>query len=796
MRYDLSSIAQICGATHVGCNVTIDSVVIDSRSFTIDAATLFAAIRTESRDGHNFLKGAYAKGCRAFLVEQLPVGVELPDAGFVVARSTTEALQSLAAEYRSHFAGRVVAVTGSAGKTVVKEWVAEAAPEGMKVYRSPKSYNSQIGVPLSLLMMPADADVAVIEAGISKRGEMERLRDVIRPDVGVFTVLGAAHDENFGSRSEKLAEKMKLFTECRTIIYNSAEEGVEQALREVCPIDARLIDARSYEGVCRVEGGRVATENAASVVALYDVLGVAAETTLRTLGQQPSSTKLEIKDGIYSSLIVSDTFSGDVNTFEPAVDYLRRVSADRPRVIVLSDIPVAEPQDEQKVYERIAERIGQADIRLVVCVGQRIVRYAELLRCAGCEVKVYLTADEMLRRLSADDVEGCAVLVRVADHSDQNRITHTLQRQSHTTTLEVELDSMIRNLKIYRSHLGAGVRLTAMVKAASYGHGRCEIAQTLQQQGVDYLAVAFADEGVELRRGGITMPIVVLNADADSFELMVAHNLEPEIYNFRSLSDFARVAKVAGRTEYPIHLKIDSGMHRLGFRSEDFDELVAMLREMSDVVRVSSVFSHLCVADDPSQDDFTRAQIEYFDSLSSRISEAVGGGVIRHICNTAGMIRFPYAQFDMCRLGIGLYGFGDEVEGLRPIASLRTRIVRIAHLKAGETVGYGRRGVLHRDSVIATIPIGYADGLDRHLSCGGWSMLVEGGKAPIVGRVCMDSCMIDITDIPEAAEGSEVTVFSAVPGNTAEDMARVLDTISYEILTSVSGRVKRIYTKE
>lgn len=796
MQYDLTTIAQLCAATRVGENITIDSVVIDSRSFTIDSTTLFAAIRTESRDGHNYLSEAYAKGCRAFMVERLPDVESMPDAGFVVVDSTIDALQSWAAHHRSHFRGVVVAVTGSVGKTVVKEWVAQAAPEGMKVYRSPKSYNSQLGVPLSLLMIPEDADVAVIEAGISKRGEMERLQRVIRPDVGVFTALGAAHDENFVGRGEKLSEKMRLFAECKTIIFNSSEEGVKQALREVCPSDARLCDASEFESVCQIEGGRVAVMNAASVVALYRALGVSPEVTLSLLGEQPSLTKLEIKDGIYSSLIVSDTFSGDVNAFEPAVDYLRRVSADRPKVVVLSDMPIASGDDEKRVYERIAARIAKAEVALLVGVGERMTRFADVLRGSGCEVKLFLTTDEMLSRLGADDVAGRAVLVSVANHSDQKRITHTLQRQSHTTTLEVELDSMVRNLKIYRSHLGAGVRLTAMVKAASYGHGRCEIAQTLQQQGVDYLAVAFADEGVELRRGGITMPIVVLNADADSFELMVAHNLEPEIYNFRSLADFAREVRLAGRTDYPIHLKIDSGMHRLGFRNEDFDELVAALGGVAESVRVSSIFSHLCVADDPAQDDFTNQQIDYFDAFSSRIAEAVGYPVIRHICNTAGMIRFPRAQFDMCRLGIGLYGFGEEVEGLRPIASLRTRVVRVAHLKAGETVGYGRMGRVERDSVIATIPIGYADGLDRHLSCGGWSMLVEGKSAPIVGRVCMDSCMIDITDIAEAGEGSEVTVFSAAAGNTAEDMARVLGTISYEVLTGVSGRVKRIYTKE
>ncbi len=795
MQYDLKQIARICSGQLCGENITVHSIAIDSRSFTIDSTTLFVAIHTENRDGHDFLYEAYRKGCRAFIVEGVRDFERFEGAGFVVVESSVEALQCLAMERRSGFKGCMVAVTGSVGKTILKEWIAQAAPSGLKVFRSPKSYNSQIGVPLSLLMMPEGVDVAVIEAGISQYGEMERLERVIRPDIGIFTALGSAHNENFDSSEDKLCEKLILFRSCRKVIFNSSQEGLEARLRGIAP-SATLIDSKKYESKCISEGGRIARENGAQVLALYEELGYDSCSVSSRLGKQPASTKLEIKEGIYSSLIVSDTFSCDVNTFELAVDYLNRVSADRHRVIILSDVVASSPEEELRAYRKLAQRVAKARIERVICVGERINLYVDVLREANSELRIYPTVDEMLNRLSATDIEERAILVRVVDQGDMKRITHFLQRQSHTTTLEVELDSMVRNLKIYRSHLKQGVRLTAMVKAASYGHGRCEIAQTLQQQGVDYLAVAFADEGVELRRGGITMPIVVLNADADSFELMIAHNLEPEIYNFRSLSDFANEVKREGKNDYPIHLKIDSGMHRLGFRAEEYDELVRQLNEYGEVVRVCSIFSHLCVADDASQDEFTELQIAYFDELSGRIAKAVGYPVLRHICNTAGMVRFPHAQFDMCRLGIGLYGFGCEVEGLRPIASLRTRIVRIAHIARGETIGYGRMGCVERDSVIATVPIGYADGLDRHLSCGRWAMLVDGRPAPIVGRVCMDSCMIDVTDIPEAEEGSEVLVFSATPGNTADDMAAELGTISYEVLTSVSNRVKRIYTKE
>ena len=404
--------------------------------------------------------------------------------------------------------------------------------------------------------------------------------------------------------------------------------------------------------------------------------------------------------------------------------------------------------------------------------------------------------DELLRNLRRDDVAGRVVLIKGSRDSHFERVSHALERKSHTTVLEVDLDAMIHNLNYFRARLRPGVRLVAMVKAASYGAGDFEVAQMLQHQGVNYLAVAFADEGVLLRERGIRMPIVVLNADEGSFDLMVAHRLEPEIYNFRSLAFFSKAVERVGEESYPIHIKLDTGMHRLGFMEGELDMLTETLGETPSV-KVATIFSHLNCSDMPQEDRYTREQIARFDRMSGRLAAALPYPVLRHTANSAAIERFPEAQFDMCRLGLGLYGFGFEHnDELKPVSTLKSRIVQLKHLSAGEAVGYGRAGKLTRDSVTATVPMGYADGLDRHLGCGRWSMLVAGRPAPIVGRVCMDSCMIDVTDIPGVEEGDEVVIFSAVPGNTPEDMARVLDTIPYEVMTSVSGRVKRIYSKE
>ncbi len=480
---------------------------------------------------------------------------------------------------------------------------------------------------------------------------------------------------------------------------------------------------------------------------------------------EPVAMRLEVKEGLYNSVIINDIYNSDINSLGIALDHLARVAGDRPKMVIMPENPVA------------AKLVKSCGIEHYVEIGPNF------------SIDDFLRSEDL-----AEQLKGRAILVRGGSRADFDRLSHAIERRNHTTIMEINLDAMVHNLRLCRSKLASGVGVMPMIKAAGYGHGTFEVARTLQSQGVHYLAVAFADEGISLRESGITMPIVVLNADADSFEPMIRHRLEPEIYNSLSLKEFVALLKRHGEVRYPIHIKLDTGMHRLGFRAEEIDGLIAQLAENERYIHVATVFSHLAVADDPAEDDFTRRQIADFDRTSTEIAASLPYSVKRHIANTQGIMRFPEAQFDMVRLGIGLYGVG--MQGAQKVASLKTRIVNIAAIPADETVGYGRRGKLSKDSVIATIPIGYADGLNRRLSNGAWSVLVEGAPAKIVGNVCMDSCMIDVTGICGAEIGAEVTIFSDAPGNTVEDMAAVLETIPYEVLTSISARVKRIYIKE
>ncbi len=790
MNYTLSDLSRICNGVLSGNDRRVDSAVTDSRSFPVGDSTLFVAIRTRNRDGHDFVKEVYDRGVRAFLVERPFDSTAFPEAGFVCVNDTVAALQKLASHHRDNFSGKVVAITGSSGKTTVKEWIAQLVPPSVKLFRSPRSYNSQIGVPLSLLMIAGDEALAVIEAGISQPGEMEALARIIRPDIGIFTMLGDAHDENFTSRQEKLDEKLRLFRDCPQIIFNSDFEALRPTLESHCP-NARLIDAATEKEAYAHFPDKPSQQNAAAALALCDTIGYNHNDSVARLAQlRPVDMRLEMREGLNDSIVVNDPCEPDIHSLSIALDYLARVAAGRKRILILSDL-FDGTTDEKALYTRAARMIEEAGIDKFFGVGERISAHRTVF---GPGASFFPTADELLKSISSETIAGRAILVKGAPGSGFDRIGHALERRSHTTVLEVNLDTLIRNLQLYRSRLRPGTKLIAMVKASSYGHGTFEIANTLQQQGVDYLAVAFADEGVTLRERGISMPIVVLNADADSFPLMVNHRLEPEIYNFVSLHDFIDTVRRQGVRDYPIHLKIDSGMHRLGFRMPDVEQLKAVLSENADLIRVSSVFSHLAVADDPTEDDYTRRQIETFDAISRAIIERLPYPVIRHIANTAAIERFPEAHFDMCRLGIGLYGIG--LPGARKAATLKTRIVRIDTLQKGDTVGYGRAGVIERPSRIATIPIGYADGLNRRLGCGKWSVRVGDRPAPIVGRICMDSCMIDVTDCPDVREGDEAVIFSPRPGNSVEEMARVLETIPYEVMTSVSSRVKRIYTKE
>lgn len=786
MNYKLSQIAAICGGKFSGCEQTVQSVVTDSRSLTCEMGTgpLFVAMRGANHDSHDFLPQMRERGVRAFLVEREVA--QAPDCGYVRVDNAIAALQRLAAYHRAQFRGTVVAITGSNGKTVVKEWIAEVLPRGIRYYRSPKSYNSQLGVPLSVLMIAGDEELAILEAGISRPGEMERLERIIRPDAVIFTSIGDAHQENFLHTEQKCDEKMLLAHRARTIVYHSFYEPLGRM------IAARFADRTCIDAAAFPEPPEAVIGNAASRrnAQLVEAFCAAMHYPAPAFSAAPElAMRLEVKDGINDSVLINDAYNLDLNSLALALDYLHRVALGRRRTLILSDIAQSGLSDGE-LYGRVADMIDRAGVDRLVGIGPGLRRHAALF---GCAKEFYASTDECIARLSRQAVAGRAVLLKGARDYRFEKLAHALSRKSHTTVLEVNLDAMIHNLNYFRAKLSPGVKLVAMVKAASYGAGDFEVAQMLQHQGVDYLAVAFADEGVLLRERGITMPVVVLNADADSFDPMIANRLEPEIYSFRSLAAFAAAVTHAGETRYPIHIKLDTGMHRLGFAEEEIAELCRLLPTLPQV-RVATVFSHLNCADMPEEDAYTRAQIGRFDRMSAALAASLPDPVVRHTANSAAIERFPEAQYDMCRLGLGLYGFGWRHEpGLRPVATLRTRIVQLKHLAPGETVGYGRAGRIGRESVTATIPVGYADGLDRHLGCGRWSMLVAGRPAPIVGRICMDSCMIDVTDIPGVSEGDEVVIFSPAEGNDLETMARVLDTIPYEIMTSVSARVKRIY---
>lgn len=795
MNYSMQKIAAVCGGVLSGEDVTVRSVISDSRRSTGHGdAPLFVAIRGRNHDGHDFIGDLYGRGVRAFLVERDVAIAEYPGAGFVRVDKALHGLQSLAADYRASFRGVMVGITGSSGKTTVKEWIAQSVPDGVTVFRSPRSYNSQLGVPLSILMMTGDEDVALIEAGISRPGEMERLAEIIRPDIGLFTSLGPEHGENFQSDRQKMREKAQLFATCKQVIYYGNDPVVAEALRAKAP-DAELVNAAELAKLLPVSmpDDAVTRRNASLVLALYRSIRFDPQVILPGLSAvQPVAMRFDIREGIARSLIVTDTSNTDINSLPMALDYLNEVAGERATMLVMSDIPFS-PMPDWELYGKVAAMVRTAGIDRFVGVGDRIMSCRDTF---GAGSEFFATTDEMIRRFTQDDIAGRAILLRGNAESNFIRLLHQFDRKSHTTVLEVDLDAMIHNLNYFRSRLDKKTKIMAMVKASGYGNGSYEIADMLRTQGVDYLAVAFADEGVKLREQHIAMPIVVLNADSDSFALMVANRLEPEIYNFRSLHEFVSAVRSAGETSWPIHIKIDTGMHRLGFREEEIPALIETLHRESGAVVVRSLFSHLAAADMPDEDDFTRGQIAYFRRTADLLSVGLGYTPLMHLLNSAGIERFPEARFDMCRLGIGLYGVSSVNSGLlRPVSRLVTRIVQVKELDASQTVGYGRSGKLCRDSRLATIPIGYADGLDRRLGNGRWTMLVNGMAAPTVGRICMDSCMIDVTGLP-VAEGDEVTIFGAAQGNGVGEMATVLETISYEIMTSISERVKRIYLKE
>ncbi|MBE6205678.1 MAG: alanine racemase [Rikenellaceae bacterium] len=786
MRYFLSDIARICGGELVGEDLLVTSVVTDSRTSVFAAEALFVAMCGKNHDSHDYVPEMLQRGVQAFMVERDNVSWLAEGVGYVRVNNSLEALQQLASAHRKSFSGRVVGITGSNGKTIVKEWIARSLPTDTKLFTSPMSYNSQLGVALSLLMIEGDEDVAIIEAGISEVGEMQRLESMIQPDTVVFTSIGDAHQSNFSSLEEKIREKLILARNATCLIYHSHYPELQPVINQVVSPNCRVVDAADAQ--CD-------TLSQNDVIAIDSQL---VKTLCREVGYECQNVeyrdmamRLEVKEGIAGSKIINDSYNSDINSLTIALEMLSEVALGGRKVAIISDILQSGMSDEQ-LYARVAALVNRAGVDLLIGVGEKISSYAHFFESP---MRFYATTDELLLALRQEDIADSTVLLKGNRSSHFERVCHRFEQRSHTTVLEVNLAAMTHNISYFRRHLPKNHKLVAMVKASSYGAGDVEVAQLLQHQGINYLAVAFADEGITLREKGITMPIVVLNADAGSFDKMVSYSLEPEIYSFTSLKEFSRSVERYGHSSYPIHLKLDTGMHRLGFVEEDMAQLIDMLK-VNRYVKVASIFAHLACADMPEQDDYTRGQIELFDKLSMMVANSLPYKVLRHTANSAAIERFPEAAFDMCRLGLGLYGYGYcHNEELQVVSTLRSRVVQLRCRKAGESIGYARSQVLERDSLIATIPVGYADGLDRHLGSGAWSMLVAGKPAPIVGRVCMDSCMIDVTDIEGVQEGSEVLIFSANQGNTAEDMARVLGTIPYEIISTVASRVKRVYVK-
>ncbi len=748
-------------------DIDVEWLLTDSRSLCFPENTLFFALRTYRGDGHRYVRELYDRGVRAFVVDTLQDG--MPDAVQLQVPDTLTALQRLAERHRETFSIPVIGITGSNGKTVVKEWLYQMLSPDMAVTRSPRSYNSQIGVALSVWQLNEKSAIGIFEAGISKPGEMTTLQGMIQPTIGVFTGLGDAHQENFDTLEQKRAEKMLLFKDC-PVVFEIEKTDVGDAMQRDKELCAR---------VCRH-------------------LGMPEDVIQERLARlEPIAMRLEVKPGRHGCTLINDTCNSDTGSLDIALDFMnRRANAEKQRrVLILSDI-LQTGLSSRELYSLVARLSSSRGVERFIGIG------AKISGCADCFIQTGMSCsffpDTVSFMSSADfaSLRDSLVLIKGAQVFHFEAITEALEQKVHETILEVNLGAVVENLNYYRSFLSPSTRIVCMVKADAYGAGAVEVAKTLQsQQQVAYLAVAVADEGALLRANGITKNIMVMNPEMTSFNTMFEYNLEPEVYSFRLLDALIHAAERAGITAMPIHIKLDTGMHRMGFDPlKDMPQLIERLQKQTALVPCS-VFSHFVGSDSDDFDDFSAEQFRRFTLGADVLQAAFPHHILRHMCNTAGTEHFSGRQMDMVRLGLGLYGINPRNnELLHNVSTLKTTILQIHDIPASETVGYSRKGVLTRDSCIASIPIGYADGWNRHFSCGRAYCLVHGHRAPYVGNICMDVCMIDITDIPDVEEGDQVILFGEELSPSI--LADVADTIPYEILTSVSSRVKRVYYHE
>ena len=815
MQYVISDIARIMDADRTGSDdALINWLLIDSRSLCFPKETLFFAIRTNRNDGHKYIGELYKRGVRNFVVSTLPADLSMfPQSNFLLVHDTLQALQRLAAYHREQFDIPVIAITGSNGKTTVKEWLYQLLSPDMNVCRSPRSYNSQVGVPLSLWLLNPHNDIAIIEAGISNPNEMDNLNRMIRPTISVITNIGEAHQENFFTKEGKCDEKLKLMRNCETAVINLQDPFITKVARQetldkvkywpmILNVEKHGTSATISFNLNGQQGrytipfiDNAAIENSITCLATCASLGnrVNLDEICKRMNElEPVAMRLEVKDGINGCTLINDSYNSDIHSLDIALDFMNRRpdTKEQKRTLILSDI-LQSGEAPRLLYSKVASMAEKRGIEKFIGVGEEISSCSQYFKM---DCAFFKTTEELINSDVFANLSNEFILIKGARKFHFDRLSDLLTLKVHQTILEVNLNALIENVHYYRSFMSPETKMVCMVKASAYGIGSLETSKTLQDQGVDYLAVAVADEGADLRKAGITANIIIMNPEMTSFKMMFDYRLEPEVYSFKLLEALIYAAEKEGITNFPIHIKLDTGMHRLGFNPEkDMDKLINRLSKQSALVPCS-VFSHFVGSDDDGFDSFSQHQFELFDNASKQLQAAYSHKILRHICNSAGIEHFPKYHLDMVRLGLGLYGINPRNNQIiNNVATLKTTILQIRDVPAGDSIGYSRKGHVDRDSRIAAIPIGYADGLNRKLGNGNCYCMVNGKKAPYVGNICMDVCMIDVTGI-ECNEGDHVIIFGdELPVTVLSD---ALGTIPYEILTSISNRVQRVYTQE
>ncbi len=799
----------------------IQNLLIDSRQLTEPALSVFIALKTERNDAHQYIYGLCQKGVKTFIVQQIPencIGLK-DNVCFLIVPDTLKALQQLAAFHRTEFQLPVIGVTGSNGKTIVKEWLYQLLKPDYVISRSPKSYNSQVGVPLSVWQLNTGHELGIFEAGISEPGEMDQLREIIRPTIGVLTSIGTAHDEGFSDLSQKLREKLQLFTDSETVIVNALsfkKEHFELLKSHVFLISKspnstleilkteNLFTHTHVKACYKTEEISIdipftdfaSVDNAITCWAVLLHLNIpSAEIEKRMMLLQAVAMRLELKLGNNNCVLINDFYNSDINALEIALHHQKQQSRGGKKVVILSDIEQS-GKSSPELYANVARLLTQFQVDQLIGIGKEISSQKHLFKT---KAHFFIDTDSFISESKTNTelhFHNSIILLKGARSFGFEMISKQLQQKSHDTVLEINLNHLIHNLNFYRSQVSKETMLMCMVKATGYGSGSTEIAFTLQHHHADYLAVAYADEGVELRKAGIHLPIMVMSPEETSYDDMIEYRLEPEIYSFKIAKEFLQTLQHKAITEpYPVHIKLDTGMHRLGFEEEHLSELCALLKKET-LLKVKSIFSHLVASDDKSFDEFTNSQISLFEQMASQIENAIGYHTIKHICNSGAITRLKHAHYNMVRLGIGMYGIGFndiEKQNLQNISSLKTRISQIKHLVAGDTVGYNRKGLISQPTTIATIPIGYADGFSRRLGNGNYAVFINGKPCKTIGNICMDMCMVDITEV-NCKEGDEVIVFETT--KQLMELSKAMETIPYEVLTGISSRVKRVYVQE